>query len=152
MLIRKLFIYVFSGINIILFDGYGLLIIIIIITMVSRRKQLTKKEKEKIIVRYNRKETIEKIAIKYDRNKRTIQRIINRYTVTSSVARKTNLNKYDRENIINLVNDNPSITAIQIRDSVPDVSLNTIYRYLRKKGFDCGEFKKEPYRIVRPNK
>src|SRR5277367_6985066 len=125
---------------------------VIIISTVTRRKQHSKKEKEKIIVRYKRKETIEKIAIKYDRNKITIQPIINRYSVTSSLGQKINLNKYDRENIINLVNDNPSTTAIQLRDSVADVSLNTIYRYLRKKGFDCGKFKKEPYRIVRPNR
>jgi len=115
----------------------------------QRRKQLNKKEKEKIIRRYyDKKQSIHSIAQHYGRNDKTISRIIKKHKDDNgNINRKTKLNETDKKIIINLVHANPSIPLTSIQQNLQSpVSICTINRYLRKNGYDSGNIRKQPCR------
>jgi transposase-like protein len=111
------------------------------------RRYLTKSEKLAILeLRVEEKWARSKIAKKYDRSVRTIDRVLTQSLKRGSLARQMKISEEEKKTIMAMVRDNASVTASAISRN-PDlqrVSVHTIISYLRKKGYERTGARKKP--------
>src|ERR1700761_3474457 len=113
-------------------------------TPIERRKQLSKKEKRKIISRYyDKRQSIRNIAKHYGRHEKTIARVIKKHEdENGNINRKIKLTKADKNTIIDLVYNDPYISLNHIQENLhSSISICTINRYLRKNGYNSGKIR-----------
>lgn len=98
-------------------------------------KQLTRKEKKRIIRKVNTGgKCVGDMAKEYGRSRRTIDRIVKR----GSHDRASKIDKDVRKKIVHLVTAEPEITSEKIRASLDlDISTSSINKYLVRRGFAC---------------
>jgi transposase-like protein len=121
--------------------------------VVKRRAQLTKSEKLEIVeLRTNEEWSLRRIAKKYDRSVRTIDRVLACAAKQSSLGRRTKLGKEEKRAIKAMIEENASITCGQIVQNplLTRVNVGMIRVYLRKKGYSSGACRKKPVWQKRP--
>lgn len=104
-----------------------------------RRPQLSENEKQEIIKEVcDNNRTVTCVAKLFDRDKKTIYNLVRKYREGEHIQRTVKLTNREKADICSLVEENPSITAPELRDKLDlDVSLCTIRRYLIEHGFVC---------------
>ena len=103
------------------------------------KKQLTNKEKKKIIRRvHKKKHSISSVARSFNISRQAVYNIIKKERETGQIERKEKLTRDDKINIINMVKEDPHITADQIKLNMNlDCSKHTIRKFLNENGFKC---------------
>jgi Homeodomain-like domain len=107
---------------------------------VKRGKQLGKSERLEILeLRAEHKWARGKIAKKYGRSVRTIDRVLTKAIKVQSLNRGGKLGKEEKSEIKRIIRENEPITcrALARNPALKRVKVATVRRYLKRKGYVC---------------
>lgn len=114
-----------------------------------RRTQLTKDEKREILRRVCiNGERATRVAKSMHRSHGTINYLVKKWETEETLKRKTAMTDEEKESVVALVRRKPSISLARICTKLDlDVSINTVSRYLDRRGFVRTGPKSAPVRL-----
>jgi transposase-like protein len=115
----------------------------------SKRTQLTKDEKREIVRRvFVKGQSITRVAKAMQRSRGTISYLIKKWETEETLKRKTAMTDEEKESVVALVRRKPSISLARVCTKLDlSVSINTVSRYLDRRGFVRTGPKSAPVRL-----
>jgi hypothetical protein len=113
----------------------------------SKRSQLKKEDKLEILeLRVEHKWSRARIAAKYNKSTRTIDRVLTRAAKDKTLGRKTKLHREEKNGIVAMIVANPAISCREIAQSpaLSRIKVATVRKYLKKKGYLRNGTRKNP--------